>query len=246
MAKKSYKIAFVDLEFGRIYGGKYYGNSNLISEIAVFIYEKHSGRYYLAEKSFKLITPLIFFKRNNTEKKERYSYLQYENGKIEYNYDENYRISREKFKNIIKTWDLKYANKVIYFLNSIFDDKRIREVCFFAAKEDLKMLSKYKNKRKGFSITLLNRLAVADIKFVDLADFFREKNGNYRSLDVLDEKYRISKKVPKILKKIENYENHFFDESKLQNWHSAVNDVIRSFLLYKIAMEKLNDVRVVY
>lgn len=242
------KIAFIDFEFGQIYGS--YRRDFLVTQAAVLLYDTKSQKLQLGEVIFNPDMELVlrgkyknihgkyksFTKVVNLHKKELYKY------------NKNFKISTTNKKSLRRKWNNQYIAKLKNFLNHAL--KNIENIYLFGGSEDINILNRYNIKvgniidiqtllyqkdKKQYSLELQQKLPIQKNVRHSL-DFFINKLGFDDS--VSGDRIKFSKydyKLP-------NTNQYFTYQTENLKAHFASGDCIRLFSVYKELIEGFDKI----
>ena len=237
------KIAFLDFEFGAIYGSWY--RDFLITEAGILIYDIRNDTFQLGEIIFHPNFNLVARERIKI-KEGKYKTLEYVVNRYKdeaFKYDKNFKLSNKEKKNIKNIWNSEFKNKLkLFFKNTL---KNIDDIYVFGGSEDIKFLDRYAIKYKNIIDiqTLLHNMNKEKYP-LDIQDKLNiEKNKKY-SLDILIDTFEFNNIInngkinfSKYIYNLPPQKDYF--SYKLENLkaHSASGDCLRLFSIYKELIE---------
>ena len=216
------KIAFLDFEFGQIYGS--YRRDFIVTEIGVVIYDTKLDTIKFGELIFSADINLVMRKRDPTNyKKTIESVINYKKDKYFF-YDKKYKIPKKQKYTIRSKWNQKYADKLTNFLNNTI--RNVDAIYLFGGREDINILNRYRIypnnildiQTQLFEIYKVKYSLDLVVKYLGIEDFFKND-----SIESINYKYDLPKKSKKIFQ---------YDEKNFKA-HCALGDSIRLFLVYK-------------
>ena len=135
------KIAFLDFEFGQIYGS--WRRDFLITEVAILIYDTTTDDMKLAEKIFMPLLPLIMRKRVKLRNSEIIirEFIVNKDNQPKLEYDKKFKIQKSVAKKYRIMWSKIYANQLRAFFRKTIS--HVDLITLFGGNEDIKLLQKY-------------------------------------------------------------------------------------------------------
>ena len=170
-------IAFLDFEFGSIYGS--WRRDFLITEAAVLIYDTENNNLRLGEVVFSPDINLVARVRTKV-REDKYKTLEYVVNRHKdeaFKYDENFKLSTKERKTIRQVWNKKYINRLKTFFSNTLKD--IDDIYVFGGNEDINLLNRYnikynniidiqtllhKGNKKQYSIDIQEKLEIEKYK----------------------------------------------------------------------------------
>jgi hypothetical protein len=219
------KVAFLDFEFGQIYGS--WRRDFLITEAAVLVYDIDSDSIKIGEKIFAPVCNLIMRKRIKDKERNKtistHEYLLQVPGKKKVKFNPSYKMPKSQRKHYRILWSKRYANTLRTFLYSATAD--VDSVFVFGGREDIELLKRY--------------CIAINAPIVDIQKILQKTYAKLYSLDYIAHRLHLSSsdrgyirsinyryKFPKHQKKIFRY-----DQSHLKA-HNASGDCALLFLAY--------------
>jgi len=218
------KIAFIDFEFGQIYGS--WRRDFLVTQGAVLIYDTLTEELHMGEKIYKPDIDLVMRKKikNSSQKwKLQEEVIHYASG-TQYVYDKKFKIPSKKRTELRKYWGKSYAKSLRRFLNNSLKD--VDTVCLFGGKEDKQILQRYCN---------------LYLNIEDIQDYLESAYDTLYSLDRVIELLRLENHIEEEKISSINYQynlpkkiskNIKYNRTNLTP-HNASGDCIRLFVVYK-------------
>ena len=135
------KIAFLDFEFGQIYGS--WRRDFLITEAAILIYDTATDEIKLAEKIFMPLSPLVMRKRVKLKNKEiiKREFIVDKDDQPKLEYDKEYRIQKSTAKKYRIKWNKVYTNILRSFFRKTISNVDL--ITLFGGYEDIRLLQRY-------------------------------------------------------------------------------------------------------
>ena len=218
------KIAFLDFEFGQIYGS--WRRDFLITEVGLLIYDTQTDTIKLAEKTFTPVCDVIMRERvkhkNGTIGLSEY--ILNSKNKKKFNIDSTYKIAKKKKYQVRERWNKFYQNNLQKFL--YFYTNSVDQIILFGGSEDRILLKKH-------DIDM-------NIPTIDLQSFLYRDYGKIYSLDLVTKLLDLNISHDRnITSKNHNYsfpnkgkKNFKYNDQHLKA-HHAVGDCALLFLSYK-------------
>jgi len=239
----SNKIAFLDFEFGPIYGS--YRRDFLITEVAVLIYDKKSKELKLGEIIFNPNIDLVLRGRikNKSGKYKQIEHCINPYKKEFFKYDKNFKLPRKDLQIFRQEWNNKFLKKLRSFLYTSLNT--IKNIYVFGGNEDINLLDKYK-------IKVNNIIDIQSILHKNDKEQYSNKiqsklkiDSNKRhSLDLLIDKLEFNNAISdekitfsKFNYKLPPQKGHFTYKHNNLKAHSASGDCLRLFCIYKELIE---------
>lgn len=243
--KKSKKstIAFLDFEFGQIYGS--YRRDFLVTEVAVLIYDKKSNKLELGEIIFNPNIDLVLRGRVENihgEYKEIEKIINPYKKEF-YKYDKNFKITKVEQKKLRQEWNNKFINKLRNFLNHSLST--VEKIYLFGGNEDINILNRYKIKLNNIIDiqTILQKNDKNQYSF-KIQEKLKIDSGKRYSLDLLIDRLEFNnviknKKIEfsKFSYKLPSKKGLFTYKNNNLKAHSAAGDCLRLFYVYKELIE---------
>jgi len=221
------KIAFLDFEFGQIYGS--WRRDFLVTQAGVVIYDTVNDTIRFAEVIFKPDMNLVMRKRDSIKhKKVIETVINYKRDRY-FTYDKKYRISSKERKIIRLKWHSQYSKQLVNFLNHTI--RGVDNVYLFGGQEDINILHRHRFYLDNIIDIQTQLQKIYKIRYsLDLVvhHLAIENFAQKHSIESLNYKYNLPKKS----KYIFNYEQKNFQA------HNALADSIRLFLVYKELFER--------
>lgn len=239
----SNKIAFLDFEFGQIYGS--YRRDFLITETAVLIYDKKSKELKLGEVIFNPNINLVSRGRVKNKfgkyKQTEYCINLYKNESFKY--DKDFKLPKNNLKAFRQEWNNKFLKKLRFFLNTSLNG--IKDIYLFGGNEDINLLNKYKikveniidiqtilqkNNKEQYSLEIQSKLKITSNKrysldlLIDRLEFDNAISNNKITFSKFN--YKLPPKI-----------GHFIYNHNNLKAHSASGDCLRLFCIYKELIE---------
>lgn len=230
------KIAFLDFEFGQIYGS--HRRDFLITEAAILIYNHQANTLELGEVILKPDVNVVLRKKYKTEKgkvRKLEKVFNLHTGQI-FNYDKNFKLPHEERVLSRKLWNKKFYKKLILFLNSSLNN--IDEIYVYGGNEDVNLLNKYNIKYQNI-VDLQSVLRKKEINFYP--DTTQNQIGKAQhSLDFFISNFNLEHTIEENQLKFADFNYQLPQHLKSYNYdlnnftsHCASGDCIRVFSLYK-------------
>lgn len=220
------KLAFIDLEFGQIYGS--WRRDFLITEAAVLRYNGYENKITFSERHFKSPCHLVMRKRMNPLDKhhEIVEFLIYGKDEKKCDYDPKFKRKKRESKSMRYIWKHRHNKELKKFIKTQTYDADA--VVLFGGREDINLLS--------FQEITFN------IPILDIQKIIQQIYGRLCSLDKVS--YRLNLELNS--QSIHSINHHYalpksshihkYKKMHLQA-HHAIGDTALMFLAYKELIE---------